>query len=40
MSSNTNIMDTWIVSYTQTLLDFVKQEMDGKILQITQIRIS
>ncbi len=25
-------MDTWIVvSYTQTLLDFVKQEMDGKI---------
>jgi isoleucyl-tRNA synthetase len=31
MSSNTNVMDTWIVSYTQTLLDFVKQEMDGKI---------
>jgi len=24
-------MDTWIVSYTQTLLDFVKQEMDGNI---------
>ena len=23
-------MDTWIVSYTQTLLDFVKQEMDGE----------
>lgn len=35
MSSNTNVMDTWIVSYTQTLLDFVKQEMDGKILLIT-----
>jgi isoleucyl-tRNA synthetase len=31
MSSNTNVMDTWIVSYTQTLLDFVKQEMDGKV---------
>lgn len=31
MASNTNVMDTWIVSYTQTLLDFVKQEMDGKI---------
>ncbi|CAF1288278.1 unnamed protein product [Rotaria sordida] len=29
MSPNTNIMDTWIVSYTQTLLDFVKQEMDA-----------
>jgi isoleucyl-tRNA synthetase len=31
MSLNTNVMDTWIVSYTQTLLDFVKQEMDGNI---------
>ncbi|CAF1580601.1 unnamed protein product, partial [Adineta ricciae] len=29
MASNTNVMDTWIVSYTQTLLDFVKQEMDA-----------
>jgi isoleucyl-tRNA synthetase len=29
MSLNTNVMDTWIVSYTQTLLDFVKQEMDA-----------
>lgn len=29
MISNRNIMDTWIVSYTQTLLNFVKQEMDG-----------
>ncbi|CAF3226873.1 unnamed protein product [Rotaria sp. Silwood2] len=29
MSSNTNVIDTWIVSYTQTLLDFVKQEMDA-----------
>ncbi len=35
MSSNNNVMDTWIVSYTQTLLDFVKQEMDGKISQFT-----
>ncbi len=34
MSSNTNVMDTWIVSYTQTLLEFVKQEMDGKIQTI------
>jgi len=34
MSLNTNVMDTWIVSYTQTLLDFVKQEMDGKIYSI------
>ena len=30
MSANSNVMDTWIVSYTQTLLDFVKQEMDGE----------
>jgi isoleucyl-tRNA synthetase len=30
VSSNSNVMDTWIVSYTQTLLDFVKQEMDGE----------
>lgn len=29
MSSNINVMDTWIVSYTQTLLEFVEQEMDG-----------
>ncbi|UJR12101.1 hypothetical protein I4U23_016279 [Adineta vaga] len=29
MELNTNIMDTWIVSYTQTLLDFVRQEMDA-----------
>ncbi|CAF1408196.1 unnamed protein product [Adineta steineri] len=29
MSLNTNVMDTWIVSYTQTLLDFVKQEMNA-----------
>ncbi|CAF5094792.1 unnamed protein product, partial [Rotaria sp. Silwood1] len=28
MSLNINVMDTWIVSYTQTLIDFVKQEMD------------
>jgi hypothetical protein len=34
MASNTNVMDTWIVSYTQTLLDFVKQEIDGKIFFI------
>ncbi len=39
MSSNTNVMDTWIVSYTQTLLDFVKQEMDGKDLYIEKIKI-
>ncbi|CAF0756361.1 unnamed protein product [Rotaria sordida] len=36
MSSNTNVMDTWIVSYTQILLDFVKQEMDEKKL-MTQL---
>ncbi|CAF3618867.1 unnamed protein product [Rotaria sp. Silwood1] len=29
MSLNINVMDTWIVSYTQTLIDFVKQEMDA-----------
>ncbi|CAF4437310.1 unnamed protein product, partial [Adineta steineri] len=29
MSLNTNVMDRWIVSYTQTLLDFVKQEMNA-----------
>lgn len=29
MESNSNVMDTWIVSYTQTLLEFVRQEMDG-----------
>ncbi|CAF4254181.1 unnamed protein product [Rotaria sp. Silwood2] len=29
ISLNTNVMDTWIVSYTQTLLDFVKQEMNA-----------
>ena len=29
MQSNSNVMDKWIVSYTQTLLNFVKQEMDG-----------
>ena len=27
---NTNIMDTWIVSYTQTLIDYVRKEMNGK----------
>jgi len=32
MASNQNIMDNWIVSYTQTLLDFVKQEMNGWLL--------
>ncbi|CAF0757800.1 unnamed protein product [Rotaria sordida] len=36
MSSNTNVMDTWTVSYTQILLDFVKQEMDEKKL-MTQL---
>jgi hypothetical protein len=34
MSLNTNVMDTWIVSYTQTLLDFVKQEREGKLTNI------
>ncbi|CAF1529802.1 unnamed protein product [Rotaria magnacalcarata] len=29
MSSNSNVMDTWIVSYTQTLLDFVRKEMEA-----------
>lgn len=29
MESNSNVMDTWIVSYTQTLLEFVRQEMEG-----------
>lgn len=37
MTSNKNIMDTWIVSYTQTLLEFVKQEMDGSFSSISLI---
>lgn len=28
-NSNDNVMDSWIVSYTQTLLEFVDQEMKG-----------
>lgn len=30
IESKLNFMDTWIVSYTQTLLKFVRHEMDGE----------
>lgn len=33
LGSSTNIMDKWILSFTQSLVKFVKQEMAGMLAQ-------